>query len=195
MGNSDNQTLTTMERKIFELLSGDIHLTKEQIAWREGISASTLYRTLNHVAEKFGFYRFVEDLIEPILEIDREQRRIALEKEQELLQQEIKQQEEIQRLQQRKQQLVSENVQIQGELSRLNGFTKRETEVFNLFANVHGTELSNMEMANLLGIKEGTLKKHLQNIYRKLGVKNRASVAALAVKTKYQQQSQTEQGE
>ncbi|HXQ34877.1 MAG TPA: helix-turn-helix transcriptional regulator, partial [Anaerolineales bacterium] len=48
--------------------------------------------------------------------------------------------------------------------------TKREKEILNLIE----TGLSNREMAEKLVIAEGTLKRHVANLYQKLGVHNRA---------------------
>ena len=57
-----------------------------------------------------------------------------------------------------------------------HGFTKRELEILRLAA----TGSSNSQMATLLWVTEQTIKFHLSNVYRKLGVPNRtaASVAA-----------------
>jgi len=48
--------------------------------------------------------------------------------------------------------------------------TRREKEILELLAN----GLSNQEMAEKLVIAEGTLKRHIANLYQKLGVHNRA---------------------
>jgi LuxR family transcriptional regulator, maltose regulon positive regulatory protein len=48
--------------------------------------------------------------------------------------------------------------------------TRREKEILRLLAN----GLSNQEMAEQLVIAEGTLKRHVANLYQKLGVHNRA---------------------
>lgn len=47
--------------------------------------------------------------------------------------------------------------------------TRREREILQLLA----TGLSNQEMAEKLVIAEGTLKRHVANLYQKLGVHNR----------------------
>ncbi len=47
--------------------------------------------------------------------------------------------------------------------------TKKETEIIHLVS----LGLSNKEMANKLNVSEGTIKSHLYNIFRKLGVKSR----------------------
>ena len=48
--------------------------------------------------------------------------------------------------------------------------TRREREILELLA----MGLSNHEMAEKLFIAEGTLKRHVANLYQKLGVHNRA---------------------
>ena len=47
--------------------------------------------------------------------------------------------------------------------------TRREREILQLLA----VGLSNQEMADRLVIAEGTLKRHIANLYQKLGVHNR----------------------
>jgi two-component system, NarL family, nitrate/nitrite response regulator NarL len=47
-----------------------------------------------------------------------------------------------------------------------------------MFLVVQG--LSNKEMARQLNIIEGTVKIHLHNIYRHLGIRNRTALTALA---------------
>jgi ATP/maltotriose-dependent transcriptional regulator MalT len=59
------------------------------------------------------------------------------------------------------------------------GLTKREAEV--LFWITQGKE--NTEVALILHISERTVKKHLEHIYEKLGVRNRAAAIAHTVKT------------
>jgi DNA-binding CsgD family transcriptional regulator len=51
--------------------------------------------------------------------------------------------------------------------------TPREHEVMHWVANGK----SNWETARILGCSEQTVKKHLQRIYRKLGVENRMAAA------------------
>lgn len=52
------------------------------------------------------------------------------------------------------------------------GFTKREIELVHfLFKG-----LKNQEIAELLGITEGTVKNHLRNIFEKIGVRTRTSL-------------------
>jgi DNA-binding CsgD family transcriptional regulator len=55
----------------------------------------------------------------------------------------------------------------------------REREVLKWLAEGK----SNTEIAFLLGISPGTVKKHLENIYNKLGVENRHAAALLAVRS------------
>lgn len=54
--------------------------------------------------------------------------------------------------------------------------TERECEI--MYAVSEG--LSNKEVGRRLSISEGTIKVHLHHIYHKLGINNRASLAALA---------------
>ena len=62
--------------------------------------------------------------------------------------------------------------------------TRREWEIFLLLGDEQATRLTNKALAQHLGIAASTLKKHLQNIYRKLGVSNRAGVALLAIQAR-----------
>jgi len=57
--------------------------------------------------------------------------------------------------------------------------TRREKEILNLIER----GMSNREMAEKLVIAEGTLKRHVANLYQKLGVHNRAQ----AIKQFYRQ--------
>ena len=57
--------------------------------------------------------------------------------------------------------------------------TRREKEILNLIE----MGMSNREMAEKLVIAEGTLKRHVANLYQKLGVHNRAQ----AIKQFYRQ--------
>ena len=58
---------------------------------------------------------------------------------------------------------------------RCAALTVREHEVFDFVA--HGTP--NADIARALFVSEGTVKSHVQRIYRKLGVSSRAEAAAL----------------
>jgi len=49
-------------------------------------------------------------------------------------------------------------------------FTEREREIVDLLME----GMSNRQIANALGITEGTVKKHLNHVFRKLGVHSRA---------------------
>jgi DNA-binding winged helix-turn-helix (wHTH) protein/DNA-binding CsgD family transcriptional regulator len=62
--------------------------------------------------------------------------------------------------------------------------TRREWELFLLLGDERATRLTNRALAHQLQMAEGTLKKHLQHIYRKLEVENRASAALLAMQVK-----------
>jgi DNA-binding NarL/FixJ family response regulator len=56
---------------------------------------------------------------------------------------------------------------------RLPGLTRREAEILELVAQGY----SNGRVANMLWVTEQTVKFHLSNIYRKLGVANRTEAA------------------
>lgn len=60
--------------------------------------------------------------------------------------------------------------------------TAREIEIIRLIAD----GLSNKAIAGRLTISEGTVKIHLHHIYQKLGISNRAALAALATVQKDQ---------
>lgn len=62
--------------------------------------------------------------------------------------------------------------------------TRREWELFLLLGDEATTRLTNSALARHLRMAEGTLKKHLQNIYRKLGVENRSAAALLAMRVR-----------
>lgn len=64
-------------------------------------------------------------------------------------------------------------------LKRKLALTQREAEV--LFWIARGK--SNRDIAEILDLSPRTVNKHLEQIYAKLGVENRASAAALAVRT------------
>ncbi|HXV33835.1 MAG TPA: helix-turn-helix transcriptional regulator [Gaiellaceae bacterium] len=57
-----------------------------------------------------------------------------------------------------------------------HGLTRRELEVLNLVSE----GLSNREIAGALVISEHTVARHLQNIFRKLGVSSRTAASAFA---------------
>jgi DNA-binding NarL/FixJ family response regulator len=58
----------------------------------------------------------------------------------------------------------------------VGGLTARELQVLRLVA----TGLSNQEIATALVISEHTARRHLQNIFAKLGVSSRAAATAYA---------------
>lgn len=64
--------------------------------------------------------------------------------------------------------------------------TRREWELFLLLGDEAATRLTNGALACHLRMAEGTLKKHLQNIYRKLDVENRSAAALLAMRVRVQ---------
>jgi len=55
--------------------------------------------------------------------------------------------------------------------------TKREAEVYRLASQ----GLANKAVAGRLGVREGTVKVHLHNIYRKLRISNRAGLILSAI--------------
>jgi ATP/maltotriose-dependent transcriptional regulator MalT len=65
---------------------------------------------------------------------------------------------------------VLDHVHENGEQAEGPILTRREKEVLQLLA----VGLSNQEIAERLFITEGTLKRHVANLYQKLGVHNRA---------------------
>jgi two-component system nitrate/nitrite response regulator NarL len=58
-----------------------------------------------------------------------------------------------------------------------NSLTKREADVVRLVSQ----GLANKAVARELGIEEGTVKIHLHNTYRKLGIRNRTALLRVAV--------------
>jgi DNA-binding NarL/FixJ family response regulator len=56
------------------------------------------------------------------------------------------------------------------------GLTRRETEILQLVAEGH----SNAQLARMLWVTEQTVKFHLSNVYRKLGVSNRTEASRWA---------------
>jgi DNA-binding NarL/FixJ family response regulator len=59
------------------------------------------------------------------------------------------------------------------------GLTAREAEVLLWIGHGKGTK----DIAEILGMSPRTVQKHLEQIYAKLGVENRAAAAALAIRT------------
>ncbi|MBK9258245.1 MAG: response regulator transcription factor [Polyangiaceae bacterium] len=51
--------------------------------------------------------------------------------------------------------------------------TRRQTEIARLLST---TGLSYKEVASCLGISEGTMRKHAENVYRRIGVHSRAEL-------------------
>jgi DNA-binding NarL/FixJ family response regulator len=64
-------------------------------------------------------------------------------------------------------------------LQRRLGLTAREAEVLLWISRGK----SNRDISDILGLRPSTVTKHLEQIYIKLGVENRASAAAIAVRT------------
>lgn len=61
----------------------------------------------------------------------------------------------------------------QGRLSGLATLTPREREILDWL----GEGKSNWQIGQIVGCREETVKKHLQRVYRKLGVETRLSAA------------------
>jgi DNA-binding NarL/FixJ family response regulator len=59
-----------------------------------------------------------------------------------------------------------------------DGLTARQVEVLRLLA--HG--LTNAEIASRLFISEHTVERHLANVYRKIGARNRAEAASYTLR-------------
>src|SRR5262245_4918315 len=59
---------------------------------------------------------------------------------------------------------------------KVSGLTRREVEILRLVADGH----SNAQLARMLWVTEQTVKFHLSNIYRKLGVANRTEASRWA---------------
>ncbi len=59
------------------------------------------------------------------------------------------------------------------------GLTAREAEVLLWLSRGK----SNRDIGDILGLRPGTVTKHLEQIYNKLGVENRASAASIAIRT------------
>jgi DNA-binding CsgD family transcriptional regulator len=57
------------------------------------------------------------------------------------------------------------------------GLTARQAEV--LFWVAHGK--SNAEVGTILGLREGTVRKHLEHVYARLGVENRSTALCRAL--------------
>ncbi|MGA8218730.1 MAG: LuxR C-terminal-related transcriptional regulator [Solirubrobacterales bacterium] len=54
------------------------------------------------------------------------------------------------------------------------GLSARQAEVLTMVAR----GMSNIEIANAMSLSQRTVEKHLQRIYRRLGVSNRTEAAA-----------------
>lgn len=61
---------------------------------------------------------------------------------------------------------------------KLLGLTKRESEVLFWIAN----DRSNAGIARILGCSEGTVRKHLEHLYKKLGVQSRTAAVMVSLK-------------
>jgi len=63
-------------------------------------------------------------------------------------------------------------------MERLSLLTARERQIVNLVSE----GLSNKAIARQLKLTDGTIKVHLHNVFEKLGISNRTSLAALAIR-------------
>jgi DNA-binding CsgD family transcriptional regulator len=63
-------------------------------------------------------------------------------------------------------------------MSRAAALTARQREVLDLVA----TGSTNAEIAALLGLSSGTVRKHLESAYRALGARNRAEAVSHVVR-------------
>jgi two-component system nitrate/nitrite response regulator NarL len=61
---------------------------------------------------------------------------------------------------------------------RLSLLTGRERQIMNLVSE----GLSNKEIARKVKLTHGTIKVHLHHVFEKLGISNRTSLAALAIR-------------
>jgi DNA-binding NarL/FixJ family response regulator len=61
---------------------------------------------------------------------------------------------------------------------RLSLLTGRERQIMNLVSE----GLSNKEIARKVKLTDGTIKVHLHHVFEKLGISNRTSLAALAIR-------------
>jgi two-component system nitrate/nitrite response regulator NarL len=73
--------------------------------------------------------------------------------------------------------LQRETTRQSGSKHLVQSLTCRERQIVLLVAE----GLSNKEMCRRLGLREGTVKIHLHNVYEKVGVNNRTALAAMAV--------------
>ena len=70
--------------------------------------------------------------------------------------------------------------QIPPQVHPLDVLTAREEEVLHWVAEGK----SNWQIGQILGCSEETVKKHLQHIYRKMGVETRTAAAAIYLRAK-----------
>ena len=73
--------------------------------------------------------------------------------------------------------LERETTRQSGSRHLARSLTRRERQIILLIAE----GLSNKEICRRLGLREGTVKIHLHNVYEKVGIKNRTALAAMAV--------------
>ena len=72
--------------------------------------------------------------------------------------------------------VVSSGESVEQQVSRLTGLTEREMTILKALAR----GLSNKQISQELWVTEQTVKFHVSNVYRKLGVTNRAGAVAYA---------------
>lgn len=77
-------------------------------------------------------------------------------------------------------QLLARSLQAKTQINLLDKLTHREMEILKQIA----TGGSNKVIANKLGITEGTVKVHVKNLLKKLGLKTRVEAAVWAVEQK-----------
>ncbi|MCW8877084.1 MAG: two-component system response regulator NarL [Kangiellaceae bacterium] len=77
-------------------------------------------------------------------------------------------------------QLLARSLQAKTQVNLLDKLTHREMEILKQIA----TGGSNKVIANKLGITEGTVKVHVKNLLKKLGLKTRVEAAVWAVEQK-----------
>jgi DNA-binding NarL/FixJ family response regulator len=75
---------------------------------------------------------------------------------------------------------MSNAVELQAEVptKASQGLTSRQVEIAMLISQ----GLSNREVSRQLNLSEGTVKLHLHNIYRKLGLRNRTALTVFALR-------------
>ncbi len=78
--------------------------------------------------------------------------------------------------------LTTLSAELRDRVDNWSALTQREWELFMQLGQEDTVQLTNRALARRLGMAENTLKKHLQNLYRKLTVSNRAAAAILSAR-------------